>query len=136
MRLISFQDKRFTFEKVGHNQWALQEDFSVRLSEHCHSIDITIPKGFLTDFRSGPDFINFIVPKFGMWFVIHDYLYQKGLVSRYRSDMEQHYWMKKEKVPFFDRVKITIGVRLFGQKYWDYYRSGGEFPYPADLSIA
>lgn len=127
---VKFQDKEFEFIKVSDNIWELQSDIDIRLSEkhHC-SLPLKINKGFLTDFRTGPKLLDKIVPKKGMWYVIHDCLYQIGISGcRAAADNEQHYWMKECRVPFFTRMAITAGVKLFGQPYWDYYRNGGTFP--------
>lgn len=122
--IVAHKGKIYKFKKLDNNTW-----------ESLTPIDgyiWYIPVGFLTDFRSGGRFLDRFIPKFSLAFVVHDYLYQRGAVERRGADAIQNDLLKED--PNFNtlqRLAVYAAVRLFGGKYWRYYREGGEFPYKA-----
>jgi hypothetical protein len=132
MRIIhvKFRGKSYYFEQRSKDIWELVTPFFCIVDYSLH-LDFYIQRGFLTDFRSGPKFINWFIPKFSMVFVLHDYLYQTGiLLSRKRSDKIQDMLLKEDKnFNYIQRKLIYLVVRITGKKYWNYYRTGGKFPY-------
>lgn len=128
--VLEYQGRIYTFEHIEKNTWQLTANIEITLSERYHGgAIITIPMGFLTDFRSGPAIINPFVPKYGLWYVIHDWLYRHQYSTRTLANKEQDYWMRYYAVKPFVRGLINKGVELFGQKYWNYYGLGGAFPF-------
>jgi len=92
---------------------------------------ITVPKGFLTDFASIPQFAWSIYPplgKYGKAAVIHDWLYkQAGLQGHYkRKDCDDIFLdgMTVLGVSFISRHIIYNMVRLFGWKFFGTYDLG------------
>jgi hypothetical protein len=113
----------------GNALWRLKSD----LVYHSNSQDVTItaPAGFVTDFAS--------VPRLPLAFVllgdlgnqaatIHDYLYSKRPDGTHLLPREQADDILKEAlydtgVSRWRREAIYLGVREFGQKYYDAERA-------------
>jgi|GEM_PF-5619473 len=128
--ILVLENRSYEFVPINKNTWELTSDLTITLSQEFHQgKTITIPMGFLTDFRSGPGFLNKIVPKTGLWYVIHDWLYRNQISTRHNANHEQNYWMVKYNVNPKARRKINWAVRSFGSKYWNYYKLGGTYPY-------
>jgi hypothetical protein len=119
---VKFKKNVYSFEEKANDIWELLDCF-----EHDN---IQIQPGFFTDFRTGPKFINWVIPKFSMAFVVHDFLYQTGKVTRKEADIIQDRMLKQDgNFNYVERKLIYLVVRAKGKKYWDYYRAGGTFPY-------
>ena len=108
----------------GRQLWQLERELlylfdlhdEVPPFRHC-SIEVTIPKGFVTDFASVPRFFWRIFPPTGPWCeaaVLHDYLYQKPRCPRFLADALFREAMRELGVPFWRRVAMYYAVRLFG----------------------
>jgi hypothetical protein len=87
-----------------------------------------IPKGFTTDFRTTPNWIEHVVkkflPKFNLVYVLHDYIYKNSLISRLKADNLQREIMLLDKLNFtiFQVGIIYSLVRIFGWYYYQKYK--------------
>ena len=76
-------------EKLDDGWWELRESFSYRVG-YAEGVTITVPVGFKTDFASIPRLAQPLIGnpagQFGKAAVIHDYLYQTGIVSKVIAD--------------------------------------------------
>lgn len=78
---------------------------------------IDVPKGFVTDFASTPRILWSIFPPWGVWnkaAIIHDFLYQNTVASRFICDAIFRDAMASLGVPAWRRVLMYYAVRLFG----------------------
>lgn len=103
---------------------------------------ITVPKGYITDFRSSPHpaqrktiagkllagiakrIVELVVPQIGphnVAVLIHDYLYTDGKrkYSRVFADLEMLYWLVKCEVKGLQRKLMYWGVRAGGKTWWE-----------------
>jgi hypothetical protein len=77
----------------------LVQEIIVGVSTDKGHFEFTIPKGFVTDFRSGPDIARIALPKWGndmqqtVLILLHDYNYSKG--AKYVLKSEQKANMSK-----------------------------------------
>lgn len=127
---LELAGKIYHFIPETKKTWRLTSDLPVLLSQEIHQgSHIQIEAGFITDFRSGPDIVNALAPKTGMWYVIHDWMYQHQYSTKLQADQEQDYWMRQYGVERKVRNRINKAVNVFGCKYWHYYSLGGTFPY-------
>lgn len=79
--------------------------------------DIVVPEGFKTDLASVPRIFWSLIPRSGRYTraaIIHDYLYDKGLVSRARADAIFLSQMRKDGVVVWKRLVMYMAVRGFG----------------------
>ncbi len=129
--VLTFNKQKYQFVRINKKQWKLMEPASIELTQEFHqSRIIELPEGYRTDFRSGPYWIpDVLVPRIGMWYVVHDWLYQNQIGSKQAADCEQNYWMVSGGVGKLARILVNLAAKLFGSKYWRYYQLGGEFPY-------
>lgn len=80
---------------------------------------IKIPAGFVSDFASVPFVFRILVSPIGRHSkpaVVHDYLcelYHQGKVSRDYCDEVFNEAMKVKNVPFFHRIILYSGVRIY-----------------------
>lgn len=86
---------------------------------------IVVSEGFETDFASVPR-IPFIYSLYGdrahSCATIHDFLYQKQWVSRWKADRIFLEAMGARKKPFYIRYPMWAGVRLGGWVAWKEHR--------------
>jgi hypothetical protein len=85
----------------------------------------TIPAGFLTDFASVPRCFWNLMPPFGKYTpaaVLHDWLYQNGIVTRAQADKVFFDCMTSLEVPSWQRSLMYAGLRLGGHVAWTHYR--------------
>lgn len=131
MLTLRLSNQSYDFEQVDKKIWKLNAPALITLSDEYHNCrEVELPVGYITDFRTGPYWIpNKWVPREGMWYVVHDWLYQNQIASKELADQEQDYWMRKCGVHKAARNKVNWAARTFGCKYWDYYKLGGTFPY-------
>jgi hypothetical protein len=91
------------------------------LNQPLHVNSWVIPAGFETDFASVPRLFWNILPPIGLYTraaIVHDYLYQTGLVSRKEADLIFLQIMKTDEVDFFVRHLMYYAVRIFGGRHY------------------
>lgn len=96
----------------------VMRDFRYYVGEENSVEYIDVPKGFLTDFFSVPQFFQSIVPKIGKGnqaSVLHDYLYANHLYTQKRSDDIFLEAMTVLGMNVIQRYVIYYAVRLFGK---------------------
>ncbi len=83
---------------------------------------ISIPKGFVTDLSSVPNYLWWAFSPYGNFLlaaIIHDYLYVNNLFNRKFADKEMLLWSSvlnpKNKVDNYIRY---AAVRIFGKSWW------------------
>lgn len=86
--------------------------------------EVTVPRGFVTDFASVPRLFWVAFPPCGRYTpaaVVHDYLYwqQSPLCDRKCADDVLDTAMKESGVDFATRNAIYLAVRTAGQSAWD-----------------
>lgn len=104
----------------GRN-WKLVKSFSYHVGSKYSRFIIKVPKGFVTDFASVPQFLWFWMPywgKYGKAAVIHDRLYQTHEVSRRMSDTIFYEAMQISGTPKWKARLMYWGVRLGGFLSW------------------
>ena len=83
---------------------------------------IEVPLGTITDFASVPRIFWRIIPPWGSYSpaaVVHDWLYQSGIVERKEADDIFLELMERLDVPKWDRTMMYWAVRLGGGPSWD-----------------
>jgi hypothetical protein len=120
--------------KLNHGQFSLQTTFICRTAD---DRQWEVPAGFITDFASS---------RVGRWnflgvdaaqsyaAILHDYLYQTGLVSKKQADLYFQEGLKSDStnVSWWDRWKGYWGVRVFGGCAWRNHRRNDPTPKAAD----
>lgn len=104
----------------SYSEWLLIEDLPYAIRDT--NKEITIPKGFVTDYASIPRAFCMLLPQQGRYSrsaIIHDYLYWKQECSRKQSDRLMFVAMTESGVDSDTRDKIYKAIRLFGQTAWD-----------------
>lgn len=135
----SFANEMFWCEERKKVLFRITKEYTFRLS---NSELITIPAGFVTDFRSCPNpadrktisgkviawlmkkIVELVVAQIGRHnpaVLIHDYLYThcKHLYTRKFADVEMLYWLIKCEVGQWQRRLMYWGVRLGGKEWWE-----------------
>ena len=83
--------------------------------------NVTVPKGFITDFASVPH-IPFVYDNLAniaqRAAVVHDYLYSMGVVPRDVADKVLLEAMEISGVPWLKRRAIYLGVRMGGASHY------------------
>jgi len=108
-------------KKIGSRLWELHVPLEYRVGGADSTEIITVPKGFKTDFASIPQIFWSLAPPDGKYTgaaIVHDYLYQKKVYSRKRSDQIFLEAMKVQKVSWWRRRLMYRAVRLFGWLAW------------------
>jgi hypothetical protein len=107
------------------NTYRLLNDLEIHLS---NGDTITIPRGYVWDLSSVPRFLWFAFAPDGDFQIaalIHDYLYEHKLYTRYFADREMFIWSiivnGTRGVSFrnFDNLARFYAVRLFGWYVWN-----------------
>ena len=110
-------DLKVLVQGNGKN-FELLEDFTMYLDEK----QITVPKGFDTDFATIP---SFLIPVFGLKFkyskasVVHDYLYSVGLLDRKECDDIFYESMIKLGINKVKAKTAYFAVRAFGSSHYN-----------------
>jgi len=134
--MVLLDDKTHPSLRGGRSLWALTEELTYAPSDG--SGVITVPKGFVTDLASIPQFFWDLLPPDGPWVkaaVIHDYLYYtqgtgvwkchpRSITSPTDYTRPQADWilrdaMRDRGVDGFRRNIIYDAVRFGGQHGWD-----------------
>lgn len=115
-------------EILDNGNLLLQEEFDYYREEDNDEV-IKVPSGFESDFASVPFVFRAIVSPIGRHSkpaVLHDYLcelYHQGKVSRDYCDEVFNEAMKVKKVPFYHRVVLYSGVRMYAYYLLFCYRT-------------
>jgi hypothetical protein len=104
---------------VGANKWRLLSHLIVsNVKYNCLNDSVLIiPKDFVTDFASIPNWVQSIIQKDDRHkcaAVVHDWLYCLQPCSRFVADEIFLLIMKKSKVSSFKRYSMYYAVRIFG----------------------
>ncbi|MDL2275150.1 DUF1353 domain-containing protein [Desulfosarcina sp. OttesenSCG-928-G10] len=102
----------------------LTQPFTVWLGEEI----IVVPAGTETDFASVPRALWRILPPWGKYSpaaVVHDYLYDSGIMTRAEADQVFLDLMKALGVPYLTRYAMYWGVRAGGWVSWNKCREAG-----------
>ena len=81
-----------------------------------------VPVGFKTDFASVPKGLQFLFKpqgKYSRASILHDYLYDFKVVSRFQADEIFYQAMKEDKVNTFTRILFYLAVRIGGNSYYN-----------------
>ncbi|ENJ3383787.1 DUF1353 domain-containing protein [Salmonella enterica] len=112
---------RFTtpaiLEMLGHYDWRVHEPFAFYLSDDNSDV-IEVPVGFVTDLATVPRIFWILLPpdgKYAKAAIIHDYLYDNALRTKYEADRIFLDGMDVLGVPKWKRTVMYWAVRLFGR---------------------
>lgn len=87
---------------------------------------ITVPEGFVTDLGSVPWYFSWLVSRYGEGmtnaYILHDWLYRTGQVSRKDADGLMRRIMREEGVSWIVRKSAWLGVRAGGWIPWRNHR--------------
>ncbi|EAV2404757.1 DUF1353 domain-containing protein [Salmonella enterica] len=104
-------------EMIGHYNWRVYEPFEFYLSDDSSDV-ISVPAGFVTDLATVPRIFWILLPpdgKYAKAAIIHDYLYDNALRTKYEADRIFLDGMKVLGVPRWKRTIMYLAVRLFGR---------------------
>ncbi|EDV2652081.1 DUF1353 domain-containing protein [Salmonella enterica subsp. diarizonae] len=104
-------------EMLGHYNWRVYEPFEFYLSDDSSDV-ISVPAGFVTDLATVPRIFWILLPpdgKYAKAAIIHDYLYDNALRTKYEADRIFLDGMKVLGVPRWKRTIMYLAVRLFGR---------------------
>ena len=90
---------------------------------------ISVPLYMLTDLGSIPQVLQGIFPKDGkamFAYILHDYLYQSGILTRSQSDDTLEDAMKSLDVSWWIRKSVREGLRVGGWVAWNEHRRNNE----------
>lgn len=102
-------------------KWKLARPFGYHVGSRNSRNVIHVPKGFLTDFASVPQFLWSWLPywgKYGKAAIIHDYLYQTKPTTRKEADRIFLEAMIIAGTSPKRAYLMYLGVRLFGWLAW------------------
>ena len=91
--------------------------------------NITVEAGFETDYGSIPRALQGMIPKDGpalFGYILHDYLYAKGIFSRSESDNILEEAMKALNVKWRYRKAVRFGLLIGGWVAWNECREKQE----------
>ena len=104
----------------GRN-WKLRQSFSYHVGSRNSRFVVKVPKGFVTDFASVPQFLWFWIPywgKYGKAAVIHDRLYQTHETERSIADAIFYEAMLVGGTKKWKARLMYFGVRIVGWLAW------------------
>jgi hypothetical protein len=100
-------------------RWVLLAPVTLTLST---GEQITIPKGYRTDFASVPRLLRGVVATIGrhnLATLVHDFLYDmRHPAGRLFADREMRYWLRQCGVSEVKAQVMYLAVRLGGRKWW------------------
>lgn len=120
---VPFKEQEFIFKMVRRGDetfFILQQDIFFVLSFHQKWI-IRVPKGYETDLASIPRILWPLISPFdeyALGSIVHDYLYDSKIVSRWIADCVFIEAMKRSEISFLKIVLFFIAIRMFGRRYW------------------
>lgn len=106
-------------------KFELLESVTVTLS---NGAAVTIPAGYITDFRSAPKnrlsraIVNAVVNQVGnhnLAVLVHDWLYDNRLYSREFADREMAIFLLQIGCSMEKTVAMYYACQFWGQKWWD-----------------
>ncbi|EBH8951739.1 DUF1353 domain-containing protein [Salmonella enterica] len=104
-------------EMLGHYNWRVYEPFAFYLSND--ERDVTeVPAGFITDLATVPRIFWTVLPPDGKYVkaaIIHDYLYDNALRTKFEADRIFLDGMTVPGVPKWKRTVMYLTVRWFGK---------------------
>lgn len=101
--------------------YVLTEPFTYEVGELGSGLTLTVAAGFITDLASVPWPLRLLFRPDGAYAkaaVIHDFLYDRGLVSRWMADRIFLEGMKVLKVHAVVRLGFYVAVRACGWLWW------------------
>ena len=102
-------------------RWKLVKSFSYHVGSQHSRFVIKVPRGFVTDFASVPQFLWGWLPswgKYGKAAILHDYIYQTHLTERSIADSIFYEAMLISGTRLLRAKLMYYGVRLFGWLVW------------------
>lgn len=111
----------FVGELIGKNKWRVYVPFEYHVGRYPSETIIYVPVGFVTDFASVPRvFWPIISPidEHGKASVVHDYLYEIRMFSKYECDKIFLEAMEVLKISKVKRYIMFCMVVAFGWKRW------------------
>ena len=114
-------------------QFSLDGKSAVLTNQICYKTlgrHFIVPKGFRTDFASIPRVLRRMYPKLDTHIraaVLHDYLYQSGMLSRKDADRAFLDVMRQHGVPAWKRYSMYYGVRACGWYAYNKYRKNEQY---------
>lgn len=106
----------------GRREYRLLTAFVYEVGAIGSGLSVSVPAGFVTDFASVPYGFRWLVKpegKYSQACALHDYLYLKGVVSRWMCDRILYEAMQPLHVNVVIRIIIYYAVRLGGWRYYD-----------------
>lgn len=114
-----------SFDLLDDGKWRVRAPIIYHVG-NIKSLDIiSVPKGFITDFASIPQFFRNIIEtvgKHGKGAVLHDYLYYTGERPRDEADEIFNEAMGVLGVSGWKRMIMYRAVRMFGWYAWNKHR--------------
>lgn len=123
---FEFLPEDFAHEDVDQNSlWAMVQDVYCELQINNNEfLNYTLKKGFTTNYRSGPRWLDKLAPKFGnaktkMCWMVHDANYE-GYLSQEEADKLLYYMLLEAGLEAIRCEIVYVGLRIFGSfKYND-----------------
>lgn len=104
---------KLKIKKLPTGLYELKEDLTFN--------DVVVPKGYVTDLATTPEWIHWLYPPLNKHYIkssiIHDYIYDFSDFSRVKCDWLFLKAMKCEGFDFVGRWNFYFSVRLFGGRY-------------------
>ncbi len=127
---FDFKPLKIEDEKIGEDLWKLLEDLRCHLTIDNRSFIYTLRKGFKTNYRSGPRWIDEFAPKIGspkiqVSWMIHDANYEGYLTQQMADNLLFHMLVAGE-LPNFNARIIYLGLQIFGGFR---YKNSADSPY-------
>lgn len=102
-------------------KWRLQRSFTYHIGSKYSKSYVNVPRGFVTDFASVPQFLWSWLPywgKYGKAAIIHDYIYQTHCKTRKEADLIFREAMIVAGTPRWKAQLMYLGVHWFGWIAW------------------
>lgn len=109
---------RGAFDPIGDGRFRLIKGTSLVYRRGARVFEV--PPGFVSDFATVPWFLGWLIHRNDhvRAFVLHDWLYAVGPVSRKESDDIMYEALIGLGCSNVEARASWIGVRLFGRRYW------------------
>lgn len=111
---MPFVDRNFNVKRIDYTTWELQDELVYKGKYQ----DFTVPRRFLTDFASVPQFMLWLIPSTGKYTlaaVLHDYFCDVGIqigeISPRDADGVFRRVLRELKVSWLQRWTLWTGVR-------------------------
>ena len=115
---FDFNPTEIKDEKIGEDLWKIAQDVSCQLKIDNRYFTYTLRKGFETNYRSGPRWIDEFAPKIGppkiqVSWMIHDANYE-GYLTQLEADNLLFHMLISGKLEMSNARFIYLGLRIFG----------------------